>query len=602
MKKVLSILTALLVTVSILAGCGSNAKNGNKAGDADKDAAKESVLKWNLGSDPKTLDPQLNSASDGGDILTNTFEGLMRDVKGEIVPGIAESYTVSDDGLVYTFTLRDAKWSDGKALTANDFEYGWKRGMDPATASEYAFIFEAAAIKGAAEFSVFSERSWLKGQDADFAALLDKEKAEEDEAKKEELKNEITKRTKEMTEEETTAFTAAKKEVLDNVGVKALDEKTLEVTLAYPAEYFLGLTGFYTFMPAREDMVDPDGVWAKDPAKAISNGPFKLEEYKSGDKIVLVKNENYWNADSIKLDRIEASMIVEATTALTAYQNNELDILDDVPSAEIAKLQAEDPTFGVLPQIGTYYYSFNMEKIEELKDVRVRKALAYSINREAIVETVTKGGQIPATGFVPKGLLDADGKDFNETAGDYGMPKDDSKYEEAKKLLAEAGFPEGKGFPKLVISYNTNEGHKAVAEAIQEMWKTNLGIDVELTNAEWAVFQDNRVHGDFQIARGGWLGDYADPLTMLDLLLADSSQNYGKWNNPEFDKSIDATRASTGKERFQHFYDAQETLMNDLPVMPIYYYTDLVMVAEKVQGWMKTTMGQFYFGQVEMAE
>lgn len=545
MKKILSILTALLVTVSILAGCGPK---GNNAGDTDtQEPAKESVLRWNLGSDPKTLDPQLNSASDGGDVLTNTFEGLMRDVNGKLVPGMAESYTVSDDGLVYTFTLRDAKWSDGKAVTAQDFEYGWKRGMDPATASEYAFIFEAAAIKGAAEFS-----------------------ADEGSA--------------------------------DDVGVKALDEKTLEVTLAYPAEYFLGLTGFYTFMPAREDMVDVDGVWAKDPAKAISNGPFKLAEYKSGDKIVLVKNENYWNADSVKLDRIEASMIVEATTALTAYQNNELDILDDLPSAEIAKLQAEDPTFGVLPLIGTYYYSFNMEKIEELKDVRVRKALAYSINREAIVETVTKGGQIPATGFVPKGLLDAEGKDFNETAGDYGIATDDSKYEEAKKLLAEAGYPEGKDFPKLTISYNTSEGHKAVAEAIQEMWKTNLGIDVELTNAEWAVFQDNRVQGDFQIARGGWLGDYADPLTMLDLLLEGSSQNYGKWNNPEYDKAIDATRASTGQERFQHFYDAQETLMTDMPVMPIYYYTDLVMVAEKVEGWMKTTMGQFYFGEVNMAE
>ncbi|WP_461205550.1 peptide ABC transporter substrate-binding protein [Clostridium sp. DL1XJH146] len=551
MKKVVSILTALLLTVSVLAGCGSNnsenTNNGNANAADNEETAVASVLKWNLGSDPKTLDPQLNSASDGGDILTNTFEGLMRDVNGEIVPGIAESYTVSDDQLVYTFTLRDAKWSDGEPVTAGDFEFGWKRGMDPATASEYAFIFEAAAIKGAAEFSAGEGSA-------------------------------------------------------EDVGVKALDDKTLEVTLAYPAEYFLGLTGFYTFMPAREDMVDVDGVWAKDPAKAISNGPFKLTEYKSGDKIVLSKNENYWNADSVKVDTIEASMIVEATTSLTAYQNGELDILDDVPSAEIARLQAEDPTFSVLPMVGTYYYTFNLENVEVLQDVNVRKALTYAIDRSAIVETVTKGGQIPATGFVPVGLLDADGNDFNETAGGYGVPTDDSMFDEAKQLLADAGYPNGEGFPELTLSYNTSEAHKAVAEAVQEMWKTNLGIDVKLTNSEWAVFQDSRQTGNFEIARGGWIGDYADPLTMLDLFLTDSSQNYGKWSSEAFDAAIAETRTTTGQDRSQKFYDAEEIMMAEMPMVPIYYYSDLVMVSEKVQGWMKTKMGQFYFGQVEIVE
>jgi oligopeptide transport system substrate-binding protein len=262
-------------------------------------------LAWNLGSDPKTLDPQLNSASDAGDILTNLYEGLMREVDGKLVNGMADSYEVSEDGLVYTFTLKDAKWSDGEPVTAGDFEFGWKRAMNPETASEYSFIMESASIKGAAEY--------IGGTGS-----------------------------------------------ADEVGVKALDDKTLEVTLTAPTEYFLGLTGFYTFMPVREDVVDVEGIWAKDPAKAISNGPFKLSEYKAGDKIVLVKNENYWNADSVKLNTITASMIVEDSTMLTAYQNNELDIIDTMPSAEIAKLQAEDPTFKVLPTIGTYYYIFNL--------------------------------------------------------------------------------------------------------------------------------------------------------------------------------------------------------------------------------------------------
>jgi len=264
----------------------------------------DGTLQWNLGSEPKTIDPALNSAVDGGHIINNTFEGLMRKDDNGVQPAMAESYTVSEDGTVYTFTLRDAKWSDGQPVKAQDFEYAWKRALDPAVASEYGF--QMFYIKGAQEY--------YEGTGA-----------------------------------------------IEDVMIKAIDDKTLEVTLISPTPYFLDLTTFYTFMPVRQDAVEknPEG-WAADPALTICNGPFKLSEYKTGDRIVLVPNENYWKADQTKLTRIDAMMIVDQSTGLTSYEANELDILDDFPVSEIPKLIAEDPTFQIMPYVGTYYYIFNV--------------------------------------------------------------------------------------------------------------------------------------------------------------------------------------------------------------------------------------------------
>lgn len=264
----------------------------------------DGTLQWNLGSEPKTIDPALNSAVDGGNLINNTFEGLMRKNEEGLQPAMAESYTVSDDGTVYTFTIRDAKWSDGQAVKAQDFEYAWKRALDPAVAAEYGF--QMFYIKGAQEYYEGAGN-------------------------------------------------------IEDVMVKAIDDKTLEVTLAAPTPYFLDLTTFYTFMPVRQDMVekDPEG-WSSNPATAIGNGPFKLSEYKTGDRIVLVPNDNYWQADKTKLTRIDALMIVDQSTALTAYEAGELDLIDSFPVSEIPRLIAEDPTFQIMPYVGTYYYIFNV--------------------------------------------------------------------------------------------------------------------------------------------------------------------------------------------------------------------------------------------------
>lgn len=265
----------------------------------------DGTLQWNLGSEPKTIDPALNSAVDGGHIINNTFEGLMRKDDEGVKPAMAESYKVSDDGLVYTFTLRDAKWSDGQPVKAQDFEYAWKRALDPAVASEYGF--QMFYIKGAQEYYEGTGK-------------------------------------------------------IEDVMIKAVDDKTFEVTLNSPTPYFLDLTTFYTFMPVRQDVVEknPEG-WASDPAMTVSNGPFVLSEYKTGDRIILVPNKNYWKAADTKLTKIEAMMIVDQSTGLTAYEANELDILDDMPTSEIPRLLAEDKTFQIMPYVGTYYFIFNVD-------------------------------------------------------------------------------------------------------------------------------------------------------------------------------------------------------------------------------------------------
>ena len=544
-KRSFVLFLVLALAVSAFVGCTSEPapepeqpqEQGEQPAPAEEEA-KEMVLTWNLGADPKTLDPQLNSAADGGYIINNTFEGLMREVNGKLEPKMAESYEVSEDGLTYTFKLRDAKWSDGKPVTAKDFEFSWKRALSPEVASEYSF--QMFYIKGGQEY--------FNGEAS-----------------------------------------------VDDVAVKAIDDKTLEVVLNAPTPYFLDLTTFYTYMPTREDLVDNEGIWAKDPAKAVSNGPFKLAECKTGDKVVLVKNENYWDQETVKLDKIEALMIVDESTMLTAYEAGELDIIDNMPTQEIPRLQAEDPTFQILPILGTYYYIFNVEKAPT-DNLNVRRALALAIDREAIVNTVTKGGQIPATGYVPNGLRTSTGEDFRKVAGDYGIDPTAANVEEAKKLLAEAGYPNGEGFPTIELVYNTSEGHKAIAEAIQEMWKQNLGINITLANQEWAVFQDTRHNGNFTIARAGWLGDYADPMTFLDLWTSYSGNNDSQWKNTDYDALIEKTKLAEGEERDKLLLEIEKMMMDEMIVMPIYYYTDPVMIQEHVVDAEKTILGHWFFG------
>ncbi len=547
MKKLLITLAA--ASMVLLTACG-----GSKEEAKEVKAKEEKIVTFNLSSEPKSIDPQLNSATDGGIVINNTFEGLMRmDAHGQPAPATAESYTVSEDGKTYTFKIReDAEWSDGKPVTANDFEYAWKRALNPAVASEYAFQL----------YYLENGQEYFNG----------KAKA-------------------------------------SDVGVKAIDDKTLEVKLVSPTPYFLALTTFYTLMPVREDIVAKKAEgWAKDPSITVSNGPFVVTEYNPSDKINIRKNENYWNAENVELDGVNFTEIVDHSTALTAYNNGEVEVLIQVPTQDIPKLQLEDPTFSIQPYLGTYYYIFNVDK-EPTNNLDVRKALTYAIDRTKIVEQVTKAGQLPATGFVPLGLTDSQGNDFREKNGDYGIsPTADVK--KAKEYLAKAGYPDGKGFPTLTLMYNTNENHKAIAEAIQAMWKENLGIDVKLMNQEWAVFQDTRHVGNFEIARAGWIGDYADPMTFLDLWTSYSGNNDAQWkwttdevkfaDNKKFDDYIEASKVTTGVERDNNMYSAEKLMMDQMITMPIYYYTGQVMVKDYIKGWERDILGTWYLGNAKL--
>lgn len=541
-KRLIALSLAALLGVTLLAGCGGNKESGGAATDpagtteGTETSASGGVVTHNLASDPKTIDPALNAAVDGHQVIQSAFEGLCRvDENQKAIPGMAESWEISEDQLTYTFHLRDAKWTDGQPVKAQDFIYAWKRALDPATAAEYAY-----------------QMYYLKNAEKINAGEM----------------------------------------AMDELGAKAIDDKTIELTLESPTPYFLELTAFPTYMPVREDIVsaDPEG-WALNMDTYISNGPFKVVEWNHDDVMKLVKNENYYDADKVKLDGIDYVFIVESSTSFSAFEAGEIDYMEAVPSEQIPLLQEKnDPNFKIFPYLGDYFYVFNVNA-EPVNKPEVRKALAYAIDRKQIVEQVTKAGQIPATGFVPAGIPMSDGKDFQATSGDHGVAQDASKVEEAKKLLADAGYPNGEGFPAVEIIYNTSEGHKAIAEAIQAMWKTNLGINVELRNEEWKVFQTTRNQKQYVIARHGWIGDYVDPMTFLDMWVTGGGNNDADYSNPKYDEAIAKAKSSVGAERDQAMLEAEKILMEDMPVMPIYYYTNAVMMRENIKNAPKSPLG-----------
>ncbi|MEF9894386.1 MAG: peptide ABC transporter substrate-binding protein [Clostridia bacterium] len=517
MKKVL----AMVLAISLLLTCAIGFAEGEEG----------SSITFNIGQEPTPLDPGLNSGIDGSLILTHTYEGLVKEVNHEVVLGVAESYDVSDDGLVYTFHLRDTAWSDGQPLVAQQFEFAWKRAQDPAVASSYSWIFDAANI----------------------------------------------------------------------VSYRAVDDKTFEVTLSVPGPVFFQVLTGVTFMPLREDMVDyTSGAWAIDPAKAVSNGAYYMTDYTAGDRLVLQKNPNYYDKDAIKVDTLVGMMIVDQTTALTGYESGQIDALCYVPPAEIPRLLNEEPDFAVSPANSANFYAFNVTKAP-FTDIRVRQALSYSINRTAIVNDVLKDGSTVAWSLIPGVVYDDQGRKFNEVSGDYGIPTDDSKYAEAKQLLSDAGFPDGAGFPEITILYNTSETNKAIAEAIQQMWMDNLGISVKLSNMESAVFHQTRVAHDFEVCRGGWWGDYADPLTHLDLYVSGNFGNYADWRNPEYDQLIAEAKLLSGAARFEKFYAADKLLSESFAYMPIAYavHTSLIN-SDKVIGAQMSSTGVLNFLNAEV--
>jgi len=529
-----------VVALTLLLGLGLFACNQTTT------EASVTELNWNIGAEPLTIDPGLNGASDGGDVINQTFEGLIREVNGVIYPGVAETWDVSADGLTVTFHLRDSKWSDGSDLTAADFIYSWKRGMDPATASEYSWIWEYTNIVGAYE-AVFEEGS------------------------------------------------------LDDVGISAPDDNTLVVELIQPTDYIISLLGFFHFLPVKESAVvqDPDGgAWAIDPAIVVCNGPFVLTGYTVGEGLTLEKNEHYWNAEEIQLTKINGKFIDDDASAYIAYQQGTLDVIPTVPAPLITALIAEDPEFYVFALLGTYYANFNMDDELLGASAKLRLALTYSIDREAICEALS-AGQIPATGFVPRGFVDNEGNDFSETAGTYGIAADTSMYDEAVTLFAEAAAELEMTVEELQAAvsaktylYNTSSGHQLVGEMIQASWASNLGVNVSLQNQDWAIFQNSRKDGLYDFARGGWLTDFMDPAGMIAIFTEGNAYNDPNYVSTEFNNLMaEASAATTAAVHFEKLYDALDVLMADMPIIPIYYYSDILMVQSYVKGWGRSVLG-----------
>ena len=540
LKKLCAVVLAATLATSLFIGCGDSSSNSGSSSSNQQ-------LVFNLGEDPETMDPTLNNSSGAGTMILNAFEGLMvLDENDQPVEGTAESMEVSEDGLVYTFKIReDAKWSDGEAVTADNFKYSWLRALNKETAAEYAY--QLFYIKNAEKF--------YNG---------------------------------EATAEE--------------VGINVIDEKTLEVTLETPTAYFPQLLAFTTYVPLREDIVsaNPEG-WATNPETYVSNGPFKLVQWDMKDQLVFEKNENYWDKDSVKLESLTFKLVTDDTTAYSELKAGNFDMVNSVPTNELEP-GIEEGLVHVNPKLGNYYFAINVGKqdtlSEDVKEVLnnklVRQALNLAIDRQEIIDNVGKAEQIPAYSFVPQGITDENGNDF--ASKEYYDPSDmEGNIAKAKELLKEAGYENGNGIPTIELMYNSEGAHKDICQIIQQNWE-EIGVNVELTNQEWAVFLNTRQQGDYQIARHGWIGDYIDPMTFLDLWVTGGGNNDCGFSNARYDELIAAAKVETDSaKRLEMLREAEDILMDEMPILPIYYYTTVTAANENVKGVRISTLGKISF-------
>lgn len=571
MKKVLSFALAAVMAVGMFTGCKSQSKTNSTL----------KPIKVCVGSEPKSIDPAINQAVDGSIYLVHAFEGLTKtDKNNKTVPGVAKSWDISSDKLTYTFHLRkDAKWSDGKAVTAEDFVYAWQRAVNPSTASPYAY-----------------QLYYIKNAEAINSQAMGKD-GKPEKVKLDSSGNPVQNSDGSYTADSSGKYVAQKSDGssiwLDDLGVKATDDYTLVVTLEAPCAYFLQIAGFPTLDPVRKDVVEknPD-KWATDPKTYISDGPYMLKSWQHNNKMVFVKNPYYYDKKDIVGAELDFSLMDDTNSILAAFKNGELDLADSYPPDELSQLKASGDA-KIYSLLGIYYYVFNMQKAP-FDNEKVREALTLAIDRNYLVKNVAKGGQQAAGSIVPPGIIDADGKsDFRKNGGELvNVSSYKANVKKAQQALAEAGYPGGKGFPSVELKYNTDEGHQKIAEYIQSEWKKNLGITVNIVNEEWSVFINDRNTGNYQIARDGWNADYSDPMTFLDIFTTTSGNNDGKYSNKSFDALISAAKKSADqKTRMTDMHKAEKQLMNDYAAMPIYYYTDPDLVSKNLKGYVHSSMG-----------
>lgn len=571
-KRLLALaLVGVMSLGMLLSGCGgtsaqSPSPSPSASAPAESTPAEGFDMAVCIASEPQTIDPALNSAVDGSIMTQHMFEGLMKWVdsgnpvndKGNmnyaaLAAGQAESYEKTDNGdgtVTYTFKIRsDAKWSDGQPVTANDFVYSWQRLANPLTAADYCYMIDM--VQGYA------------------------------------------------------AVNAGKADPT-TLGVSAPDESTFVVNLTYDCPYFLEICAFPAAFPVRQDIIEAYGdTWTTDDNSShyISNGPWKLAEWVHDSYIKMVPNEYHYDAANLGPNSLTFQLMEDQNSMLAAYRSGDLQFIEDMPVDEIAGLLASGE-LNIVDYIGTYYVCYQTQAAP-FDNALVRQAFTLAIDSKYIVEQVTQTGQVPATGFVPAGIYDADpnGDDFRTVGGDYwDAPVDDATYqancEKARQLLAEAGYPNGEGFPTVTYLYNTSDAHKAVGEALQQMWQEELGVTVQLQNQEWNAFLETRKKGEYQIARNGWIADYNDPCSFLDMWYTGGGNNDAQYSNPEYDAMIDAAKATSDPaERMSYFHKAEDIIIGqDWALGPIYFYTQKYMMADDISGAFYTPLGYFIYG------
>lgn len=544
MKKMVKWIALFLCLAMIFVGCSTpkTEETGESSGSGESGEVQASAqeLTFVLHNEPDGIDPNVTSNSFASPFLSNCFEGLVTyNENSELVPGLAEKWDISEDGKIYTFHLRkDLKWSDGSPLTSKDFLYSIQRVLKPETAAQYLSMV-TDYIENAQE-------------------VYDGKKP------------------------------------VEELGVEAPDDNTLVIRLIDPAPFFIDILSMNVFAPVQAATVEAnDDKWTLSPETYVVNGPFKITAMNMGESVVLEKNPNYYNADAVSLEKITFRYIKDQATALSAFQSGEIDGFREVPSADLANLKAESDDLYTLPQYATTYYLINNAKAP-YDDARVRKAINLAIDRQALIDSVLQGSAQPAFSLVSLGYS-AEGVKYEEGRSDYGISAN-ANAEEAKKLMAEAGYPDGKGFPTVQLSYYTNPQVKQLVEAMAQMLKTNLGVEVEISTEEWKVYYDNVQAGKYEIAAMGWGADYLHPMTFLPLFVGGDPLNNSGYANAEYDKAVAEAKVETdAKKAIELMRKAEDILMQDYPFLPLYYRSTNLMMKPYVRNWYLTPTGNLYF-------
>ncbi|CUH47539.1 peptide ABC transporter substrate-binding protein [Ruegeria atlantica] len=535
MNKYIRTSLAGLLTSTMITGAAFAAGTHPTTGEA---LADDQTFTYRILDEHSSVDPQVVEDVSGAEIVRDLFEGLMnQDEDGNLVPGVATGYTTNDSKDVYTFTLRDnAKWSNGDPVTASDFVFAWKRAVDPALSSPYAWFMELMSIENASEI-IAGDKS------------------------------------------------------VDDLGVKAIDDHTLEVTLSAPLPYFPQMTTHSTTFPAPQKVIEEFGdAWTK-PENIVSNGAYVLTEHLPQERSVRERNENYWDNDNTIIEKVVALVINDENVALTRYLAGELD-RTEVPAGQFPRLQKEHPEEAIsFPRLCNYYYTFNLSDggPEAFKDPNVRQALSLAVDRKIITENIMAGGQPQAYTFAPAATAGFDVPDV-EMASMSQAERD----ELAKELLAAAGY--GPDNPlSFEMVYNTSEAHKKVAVALSQMWKQKLGVNAELANMEWKIFLEERGNQNFDMARGAWCGDYNEASTFLDLLQSDSGYNDGKYNNARVDELL--SEAKTSDDAAPLYTEVERIIAQETPVIPIYHYAGVYMMDSDVGNWPVKNVEQNWYSK-----